>query len=62
MSNNSEIMKKIENLLYNLRNNDFTQGGEKMDVDKEIDEVTRIIRNFLHVNVAICQNCQDTLQ
>ncbi len=32
-----------------------------MDVDMEIDEVSRIIRDFLHVNVAVCKDCRETL-
>jgi len=32
-----------------------------MDVDMEIDEVSRIIRDFLNVNVAICKECREEL-
>ncbi len=30
-----------------------------MDIDMEIAEVSRIIRDFLHVNVVVCKNCRE---
>ncbi len=32
-----------------------------MDIDTEIDEVSRIIRDFLNVNVVICKDCREML-
>ena len=32
-----------------------------MDIDMEIDEVSRIIRDFLNVNVVICKDCREML-
>ncbi len=32
-----------------------------MDADKEIDEVSRIIRDFLDINVEVCKECRDAL-
>ena len=33
-----------------------------MDIDMEIDEVSRIIRDFLNVNVAICKDCREMVE
>jgi hypothetical protein len=32
-----------------------------MDADNEIAEVSRIIRDFLNVNVAVCRDCRERL-
>jgi len=37
-------------------------GGDEMDLDMEIDAVSQIIRNFLHVNVEICKDCRQKLE
>ena len=31
-----------------------------MNEDIEIEEVSRIIRNFLNINYAICRDCRET--
>ncbi len=33
-----------------------------MDVDMEIEEVSRIIRDFLNVNVAVCKECRESAE
>ena len=55
------MKQNLEKLLYNKTINIFTHrmGGEEMDIDMEIDEVSRIIRDFLNVNVAVCKDCRE---